>query len=535
MPLTLPPCWRRRIATLLAAATAFGALAPVTAAHAQVRLPALGESANDDLSVGTERRLGDQIMASVRRDPAYLDDPLLLEYVQSLWRPLLEVARQRGDIPPETVSQFAWETFLVRDRSVNAFALPGGWVGVHLGLIAITASRDELASVLAHELTHVSQRHIARSIDNSARASWIGMAALLLGVIAASRSNNADMANAAIMAGQGAALQGQLNFSRDMEREADRVGFGLLTGAGFSAAGMASMFEKLESANRLNDNNAFPYLRSHPLTGERIGEARSRVLLPAALPPGPPLEHALMQARARVLMDTAAAALRRQQEQLDAAAALSGRDRAGALYAGALASSMLGDHARAAAAATEVQRVVEAASPREIGADRAAALLRAQVMLAAGDGAGALAALDRAPAPGRPALLLGAQAVLEARRQAGPGGDALVRASVEQLQTWLADHRTDAAAWSALAAASDALGLKLRAIRAGAEAQAALGDVGGAIDRLRAGQQAARSGEAIDFIESSVIDARLRELQAQRRQALAEARGGRGEEASPPR
>jgi len=527
--------WQRPLAALLAAATALGTLAPMPVAQAQVRLPALGEGAAEDLSVGTERRLGEQIMASVRRDPAYLDDPLLLDYVQSLWRPLVEAARRRGDIAPDLAAQFAWEAFLVRDRSVNAFALPGGWVGVHLGLIGITTSRDELASVLAHELTHVSQRHIARSIDNSTRAGWIGMAAMLLGIIAASRANSPDMANAAIMAGQGAALQGQLNFSRDMEREADRIGFGLLAGAGFSAAGMASMFEKLEAANRLNDNNAYPYLRSHPLTGERIGEARSRVLLPGALPPGPAGEHALMQARARVLMDTAAAALRRQQEQLAAATNLSGRERAGALYAGALAASMLGDHARAAAAAAELARALAEAAPSEPAAEQAAALLSAEIRLAAGDAAGALALLDRAEGAPRPLLLLRARAALASLRASEPRrDDAALRASVEQLQTWLADHRHDAAAWLALAAASDALGLKLRAIRAGAEAQAALGDLGGAVDRLRAGQQAARGGTSTDFIEASVIDARLRELQAQRRQALAEARGARPGEAPAP-
>ena len=113
----------------------------------------------------------------------------------------------------------------MRDRSVNAFALPGGYVGVHLGLIAMTGTRDELASVLAHELSHVTQRHIARGIANSKRQSLIGLAAMILGVLAASRAGSADGANAAIVGGQAAAIQGQLNFSRDMEREADRIGF----------------------------------------------------------------------------------------------------------------------------------------------------------------------------------------------------------------------------------------------------------------------------------------------------------------------
>jgi len=209
---------------------------------AQVRLPTIGDAAAEDLPVGVERRYGDQIMREVWRDPAYLDDPVLGDYLNALWQPMLAAARKRGDIDDDIWAQFAWKAFLVRDRSVNAFALPGGFVGVHLGLIAMTASEDELASVLAHELSHVSQRHIARSIGSANRQGTASMVAMLLGVLAASRAGNADMAQAAIVGSQAAAVQGQLNFSRDMEREADRIGFGIFSEAGFGAAGMAGMF-----------------------------------------------------------------------------------------------------------------------------------------------------------------------------------------------------------------------------------------------------------------------------------------------------
>ncbi|MEN9630432.1 MAG: hypothetical protein RJA10_3660, partial [Pseudomonadota bacterium] len=178
LPLARTPLALHRLARalMLGAALALPLHVPVVRAHdnPQVRLPALGESAAEDFNVGVERRLGDQIMGEVRRDPDYLDEPVLLEYLQSLWQPLVQAARQRGDIDVDTGSQFAWEIFLVRDRSVNAFALPGGFVGVHLGLISLTATRDELASVLAHELTHVTQRHIARGIANQSRSSLLG-------------------------------------------------------------------------------------------------------------------------------------------------------------------------------------------------------------------------------------------------------------------------------------------------------------------------------------------------------------------------
>jgi predicted Zn-dependent protease len=522
---------QRVLCGLLAACLGLGSAAP---AVAQVRLPALGESVSEEVSVSAEKRLGDQVMREIRRDPDYADDPLLLDYLTGLWQPLVAAARARGDIGADVSTQFAWEAFLVRDRSVNAFALPGGYVGVHLGLIAMTASRDELASVLAHELSHVSQRHIARSSTNASRQGTLATVAMILGMIAAARSGNADVAQAAVMGGQAAAVQGQLNFSRDMEREADRVGFGVLTSAGYSPAGMAAMFEKLEQAQRLNDSGAYPYLRSHPLTSERIGEARMRATQAGA---GTPVQrataalHILMQARARVLMDGSTQALRRLQD-LDGSAPANGTaDRVGALYASAMASAQLRDFARAErawAAARALPRGGVAAADAE--AERALELLGVQIALAQGDARSADERLSRWAGDGSRALvLLRAQAAL-----AQAGAPEALRRNVEALQAWTAEHRQDAAAWSLLAQGAERLGLKLRALRADAESHAALGDLSGAMDRLRAGQRQARAGGVgLDFIEASVIDARLRELQAQQRQhmtELREARGGRGEE-----
>ncbi len=513
--------WTRALALFLACLLA----APL---QAQVRLPSLGESASDDFSVGTERRTGEQIMREIRRDPDYLDDPVLLEYLQTIWQPLVATARERGDIAPEIDHQFAWESFLVRDRAVNAFALPGGYVGVNLGLIAITATPDELASVLAHELSHVTQRHIARSIGNSSKSSMVAVAALILAILAASRSSNADVANAALMTGQAAAIQGQLNFSRDMEREADRMGFGLLQPAGFGSAGMAAMFEKLDASSRLNDSGAYPYLRSHPLTVERISEARSRALF--AGPAGqvhPSLLHLLMQVRARVLMDPDPQQLNRLQDRPGGLPGAPLKDRLAAAYAASLAASLTRNHALAERAAADALALAAQASPREPGAERALHLLQAQVRLARGDAKGALAALDAiAPDPhARAPLLMRAQAIVDLQRQGG--APAQLRESTETLQTWVADHPQDATAWSLLSYSAEAAGLKLRALRAGAEARAAIGDLNGAIDRLRAAQAAAKSATGPDFIEASVIDARLRELQGQRRQLALEARGGR--------
>ena len=360
---------------------------PAQTAWAQVRLPALGEAAGEEFSLGTERNLGEQIMREIRRDPDYLDDPPLLEYLQGVWKPLVEAARQRGEITAETAQLLAWEVFLVRDRSVNAFALPGGYVGVHLGLIAVTASSDELAAVLAHELSHVTQRHIARSIVNTQRTTLLSLAGLILGVLAASRAGSSDATQAAVVGAQAAAAQSQLNYSRDMEREADRVGFGVLTDAGYAPQGMAGMFEKMENANRMNDSGAFPYLRSHPLTVERISEARSRLALAAGAAPADNLQHGLMGARARVLMDTSTDGLRRQQQRLagavpsgmPAAAALN--EQLAALYGGALAAALLRDQANAEAAVAKALELLGGRAKPAPAAERDFKLLQAQLWL----------------------------------------------------------------------------------------------------------------------------------------------------------
>jgi len=515
-----PP--RRLSALALALACGVSALPPPS--FAQSALPALGDTAGEDLSIGTERRVGEQIMREIRRDPDYLDDPVLLEYVQSVFQPLVGAARRRGEMGGDMDARFAWEVFLVRDRSVNAFALPGGYIGVHLGLLGMTATRDELASVLAHELSHVTQRHIARSIDNSKRASLLGAAATILAILAASRSNGGDMANAAIAGGQAAAIQGQLNFSRDMEREADRIGYGVLTGAGFAGSGMASMFERLSQSSRLNDAGGFPYLHSHPLTTERIGEARARLGAATPAAPGGALEHTAAQARARVLMDTRVDALRRwQSRDADDAGALP--DKLSALLESALASTVLRDWPRADAALRRAQALLQGAGS-DAGrdrAERALALLQVQSLLDRGDAARAEAALKPfAAEPSRPVVLLASRVALA--RDDAPGW----KRAAEELQTWVAARPADAEAWSLLGRLWEKQGQRLRAVRADAEARLALGDMAGAVERLRAGQRLARGGGAVDFIEASVIDARLRDIEAQRRELAKQERQAGG-------
>ncbi len=339
---------------------AFGAASPLPA-HAQGGLPTLGDGS--DLTSSEERRLGDRIIRELYRDPDYIDDPVIGEYVQGIWQPLMAAARARGELAPELDERFAWEVLLGRDRTVNAFALPGGYLGLHLGLIGVVGTRDELASVMAHELSHVTQRHISRLLTQQSRQTPLLLGAMVLGALAASKNPGATQA--LVVGGQALAMQNQLNFSRDMEREADRVGMGLMEPAGFAPEGFVGMFDKLQQANRINDNGSWPYLRSHPLTTQRIADMQSRLPsggLTASSPSVLQTEHAMVTARARVLSRPGVDVLRQwvAEPQGTGFAALPPARQAGVLYAAALGSSQLRDAAGARRWAGQLQQGVYA-------------------------------------------------------------------------------------------------------------------------------------------------------------------------------
>ena len=475
-------------------------------------LPSLGDGL--ELAAAKERRLGDRIAMSIYRDPDYLDDPLLGDYLQAIWAPLMAAARDRGELGPELEDRFAWDLLLVRDRSVNAFALPGGYMGVHTGLIAVVSSADELAAVLAHELSHVTQRHISRLMTKQQQQTpWV-IGAMILGALAASKSP--DAANAAIVGGQALAVQGQLNFSRDMEREADRVGFGVMTQAGFEGQGVSGMFEKLQQAARLNDNGAYPYLRSHPLTTERIAEARARLQTgePAgqkrtALSALEPQFHAMMSARARVLGSPGVDGLRSMLAEGQRASTESVPNEklpvvAGRLYGGALAASRLREETVAFALLTRLKSV----AVQTTGAVRAANLLAIELETAAGRPGEAVGAVKFSQGSTRAELLIGGRAMLASGQIAG---------LADVLQTWVVTHPKDAQAWQMLSEVWSRQGEAVRSIRADAESRVAQLDYPAALDRLKAAQDMLRFGQAgvagrNAHIDASIIDTRTRQI-----------------------
>ena len=529
LPIRLkPPALLRALRRLGVLTLSLALCAPGVPTYAQInnsRLPNLGDGA--DVPLGVERRLGESIAREIYRDPDYLDDPVLGDYVQSLWQPLLASARKRGELTPELEQQFAWEVALIRDRSINAFALPGGYLGVHLGLISAVSSGDELASVLAHELSHVTQRHIARMISQQGKQGPMVMGAMILGMLAASRTGNASSmsaANAMMVGGPAAIMQSQLNFSRDMEREADRVGYGVMTDAGYEPQGFVSMFEKLQQAARLNDNGAFPYLRSHPMTTERIADAQARQqLLPTKKQLPPNALHAMMAARALVLTNPGVDVLRSLSAQPDASGMRQAAPErlAGVLYGAVMADMKQRDFTKAQ------QRVLQLTQLQSLKLDAAAQrvvrLLQAELHLNAG---AASLAVDVLSPHKTNAMNTKDRATLLslARSRVATEKPEQAKLAAQEMSLWLTQQPRDASAWLVLSAAHEREGDGLRAIRAQAEARAMELDYPAAVDRFKAAQDLARQlvrDNKLDragHIEAAIVDARLRELEALRRE-----------------
>jgi predicted Zn-dependent protease len=242
-------------------------------------LPDLGDVSSESLSGLDENKLGERIMREIRKDPDYITNGLMYDYINQLGKQLVESARQQRISGSDGTGAFVpkFEFFNVRDSSVNAFALPGGYIGVHTGLFVLADNESQLASVMGHEIGHVTQKHIARGAGMGTSTGVVMLASLLLALVA-SRSN-ASAAQGIAIGGQALAIQNQLSYSRDAEREADRIGFQILNASGFDVNAMPAFFEKLQRATSIMESGVPVYVRSHPLTVERIAEMQDRVRL----------------------------------------------------------------------------------------------------------------------------------------------------------------------------------------------------------------------------------------------------------------
>ena len=229
-------------------------------------LPDLGDSSQLALTAQDERRIGEEIMRSVNNSNDVIKDVEVVDYVRNLG---FRLAANSGESPQK------FTFFVVQDSSINAFAMPGAIIGVHSGLITAASSESELASVISHEIGHVTQRHIARMIAQQKQDAWQSFAAMAFALLAA--RSNPQLAGASMQAAQAGAIQKQLDYTREHEREADRVGVQILAQSGFDTRAMPSFFDKLMKGTRFYEGSAPSFLRTHPLTTERIADVRNRV------------------------------------------------------------------------------------------------------------------------------------------------------------------------------------------------------------------------------------------------------------------
>jgi beta-barrel assembly-enhancing protease len=268
----------------------------VTALQAQVPgadLPDIGTPASTTLSLQDEYKIGLMIVRSLRDAGQIVEDPEINEYLQTLGMSLASNAH-------EGAHRFTF--FAVKDSGINAFALPGGFIGVNAGLVKATRSESELAGVMAHEIAHVTQRHIARSVQNAGRSNLASAAAILAAIlIGATTGMPSDAVMGTVTAAQGLAAQQQINFTRANETEADRVGIGILSAAGFDPNGMPDFFWTLQQHGGSAGRNIPDLLRSHPVTTERIAETRDRASKMDGPRHGDSTSYALIRERLAVL------------------------------------------------------------------------------------------------------------------------------------------------------------------------------------------------------------------------------------------
>ena len=229
-------------------------------------LPDLGDIAQTVLSPQDEQRIAEQILREVAVSDDVLEDAEVTDYLQA-------VGQKLASSGPDKRQTFNF--FVVRDNSINAFAMPGGVIGVHTGLILASNSESEMASVLGHEIGHVTQRHLARMLASQKYDTFKNIAGIALALLVARA--NPDLASGALTASTAAGVQRQLDYTREHEREADRVGLTILDAAGYDVRGMPAFFTTLQRGTRFVEGTAPSFLRTHPLTAERIADVSNRV------------------------------------------------------------------------------------------------------------------------------------------------------------------------------------------------------------------------------------------------------------------
>ncbi|OYW38469.1 MAG: peptidase M48 [Hydrogenophilales bacterium 12-61-10] len=470
-PRSLRPLLRCLLATSLA-------VQPVLAAD----LPDLGEVSRQYFSDQEEQILGRTIMRDVYADPRYLDDPEIESYLNQLGYKLVSVS---------TRNQREFTFFVVDDPSINAFAMPGGNIGVHTGLILTAQNESELASVVGHEIAHVTQDHIARMVAAQNQSYWPTLAALALALLAA--RSNPNVAGAAIASTQAYTVQNQLNYSRDYEREADRLGYDMLDRAQFDPRGMSTFFARMQRASRFYDSSAPAYLRTHPLTSERISDMEARSQAAPYQQVQDSLDFQLVRARLRAREGNPADAVESARNAL--------RDKR---YSNEIAARY--GLASALLRARNVKEAEFEAQKLLANPDISPMIqqLAAQIAQAAGNATLALQRFENAGQAHpdyRPLQYGHISALLAASR---------VEEALTRVNKALARYPDDSRFWQLAASAHARLGHRLLSHRAQAEASALSGNLIAAVEQLGLGIKAGDGS----FHELSSAEARKREWQA---------------------
>ena len=456
-------------------------------AAAQVALPDLGDASAASLSESQERTIGNRIMRDVRVDPAYIDDPEVSDYVSSLGSRLLAAAE---GVPRRDIDFFA-----VQDETINAFALVGGHIGVHSGLILLTQNESELAMVVGHEIAHILQKHQARMAHGMGKAQITSLAALALAILASrSGSNSGQMTEAAVATAGALQMQSMIDYTREHEREADRVGLTMLERAGFDPRAGATVFERLLRANRLNEFKGAPaYLRTHPLSTERVADMQDRLQRAPTKLVADSFEYRLAKAKLRAMNGSAVEAVSAFRTILADRTILRPRED---VYGLALALRRTRDFDGA----------WKTLAPLREGAGHPAfEVLAAQIMADQRRHDEALA-IYRAALKANPRYRALVYGYLDELLQTGQAREALA-----DLEERVRGTQDDWRLYELQARAFEAAGRRLSQHRAQAEALFRKGNLTAAVEQL----EIAVKWKGSDFYELSSAESRLRELRSQ--------------------
>ncbi|BDX22232.1 hypothetical protein TUM22923_15530 [Polynucleobacter sp. TUM22923] len=479
-------------------------------------LPDMGDPGGDSLSRLDEKKYGEMIMRQIRPDVDYSNDLPIYDYLNQMERRLLQAAKrlQLGGANDQGGSAYNFEVFAVKDSSINAFALPGGFIGFHTGLLVSAESDSEVASVMGHETGHVLQRHLARQMDKQTTNTMIALAGILLGALAASR--NPGAASGLMQGGQAVAINNQLSYSRDAEREADRIGFQILAASGYDVNGAPGFFQRLQKATGIMDNGVPSYVRTHPLTTDRIADMQDRVRnIPSRNVPTA-VEFYLIKARARMEQSGTSSGMYDLKNVFDSLSKQSspGKQMEG-FYGLALIAQKQGRLDQATGYLQQARKLANSASApgspiqsQSLSLD----ITSSELALAKGKNEEALQ-LAQATLRAYPQSYAAGAAMMNAYLKLGRTNDAIV---------WLKARTrlqpNEVVWWTMLSKAYDqANNVPMRHYALG-EKYALEGAWPSAIEQLKI----ARSSGGADFYQGSSIDARLREMQKQYREELKE-------------